>query len=125
MMRSVRIWVSDFDPTVPALDLGADLLGGSWGEGSPWRYEPAYWGIPDGAEARDGGGYLDYWVELTIDEAREVDARFRAEAISRFANAGGWLESSFSVMDRALAPESPFRKFTVVAYEWEHGLPDV
>lgn len=119
MAFAVRIWPVEFDPSAASRDWGPLRYGGALGAEAPWRFEPSYWdteALREDHEPIYRDGYVDYEFDLTLDEARSLDASYRARALPWMA------EIEFPEVDRALALDSSFTKFHVIVYEWESGL---
>ncbi len=102
---------------------------GTAGADAPWSFEPTHWYPAALVEGRtpDAAGdtsYQDYSFEISKEAARRLDARFREEAMAQSDRPPDAHAASFEAMARALAPESPFRRFHVWVYEWETGYLD-
>ncbi len=105
--------------SIATADGALDVVARSRGE--RWRFEPSYWDASDlmhSGEPAGSEGPVVREFEISREEAKRLDERFRPKALPWIA------EAEWPQMDRALADSSPFHRFRVVIYEWESGLAD-
>ena len=118
MAYAARIWPIEFAPDVALGEWRSLPYLGRLGQSAPWRFEPPYWRvsatIPGKTAVRSGWYFNEY--EMSREELRELDAQFRVGI------APDWWSDELAVLDRALAPTSPFTRFSVAVFEWESGL---